>query len=83
MFSYHANRDGSLDAPPIDNIPNIASSAGVINTLVVSNLEEYQFSPDLAHLYLPTNQPEISYLEISFKLQMKLATRIFTLTLNF
>lgn len=49
MFSYRANRDGSLDAPPIDNIPNITSSAGVINTLVVSTLEEYQFSPDLAH----------------------------------
>lgn len=50
MFSYRANRDGSLDAPSIANIPSIASSAGVINALVVSNLEEYQFSPDLAHV---------------------------------
>lgn len=49
MFSYRANRDGSLDAPSIDNIPNIARSAGVVNALVVSNLEEYQFSADLAH----------------------------------
>ena len=50
MFSYRANRDGSLDAPSIDNIPNIASSARVINALVVSNIEEYQFSADLAHI---------------------------------
>ncbi|RBP86225.1 spore germination protein [Cytobacillus firmus] len=49
MFSYRANRDGSLDAPSIENIPKIARSAGVVNALVVSNLEEYQFSADLAH----------------------------------
>ncbi|MEI5908735.1 LysM peptidoglycan-binding domain-containing protein [Bacillus spongiae] len=49
MFSYRANRNGSLDAPPIANIPEIAASSGVINTLVVSNLEEFQFSADLAN----------------------------------
>ncbi|MDQ6419978.1 glycoside hydrolase family 18 protein [Paenibacillus sp. LHD-117] len=49
MFSYRANRDGTLDAPSIDDIPKIASSAKVVNALVVSNLEEFQFSADLAH----------------------------------
>jgi spore germination protein len=49
MFSYRANRDGTLDAPSIDNLTEIAERARVINALVVSNLEEYQFSPDLAH----------------------------------
>ncbi|MFK2825345.1 glycoside hydrolase family 18 protein [Bacillus sp. B190/17] len=49
MFSYQAKRDGSVDRPTIDNIPNIASSAGVINVLVVTNIEDFQFSADLAH----------------------------------
>lgn len=49
MFSYQVNRDGSLTAPPIDDIPNIARSLGAANAMVVSNLENFQFSPDLAH----------------------------------
>ena len=49
MFSYQVNRDGSLTAPSIDNIPNIASSLGAANAMVVSNLENFQFSADLAH----------------------------------
>ena len=49
MFSYEVQRDGSLKAPPIDDIPNIASSAGVANALVVTNLENFAFSADLAH----------------------------------
>ncbi|MHA6259767.1 LysM peptidoglycan-binding domain-containing protein [Sporosarcina sp. CAU 1771] len=49
MFSYQMNRDGSLIAPSIDDIPNIASRVGTANAMVVSNLEDYQFSPDLAH----------------------------------
>ena len=49
MFSYQANRDGSLTAPSMDDIPNIARSAGVANAMVVSNLENFQFSADLAH----------------------------------
>ncbi|HEY9577447.1 MAG TPA: LysM peptidoglycan-binding domain-containing protein, partial [Pseudobacillus sp.] len=49
MFSYQVNRDGSLTAPPIDNIPAIASAGGVTNAMVVSNLEEFRFSADLAH----------------------------------
>ena len=49
MFSYEVQRDGSLKAPPLDDIPNIASSAGVANALVVTNLENFAFSADLAH----------------------------------
>ncbi|CAM3143017.1 glycoside hydrolase family 18 protein [Filibacter tadaridae] len=49
MFSYKAQRDGSLKAPTIDDIPEIAKSAGATNALVVSNLENYAFSADLAH----------------------------------
>lgn len=49
MFSYQVNRDGSLTAPSTDDIPNIASAAGAANAMVVSNLEDFQFSADLAH----------------------------------
>ncbi|OCA81259.1 LysM peptidoglycan-binding domain-containing protein [Pseudobacillus wudalianchiensis] len=49
MFSYQVNRNGSLTAPPIDNIPAIARAARVTNVMVVTNLEEYEFSADLAH----------------------------------
>ena len=49
MFSYQVKRDGSLQEPMIDDIPNIASSAGAANALVVSNLENYAFDADLAH----------------------------------
>ncbi len=49
MFSYQVKRDGSLEAPSIDDIPAIASAAGTANALVVSNLENYAFNADLAH----------------------------------
>ncbi|HJF30481.1 MAG TPA: glycoside hydrolase family 18 protein [Sporosarcina psychrophila] len=50
MFSYEAQRDGSLKAPPLDDIPAIASAAGAANALVVSNLENFAFNADLAHV---------------------------------
>ncbi|KAB7707150.1 LysM peptidoglycan-binding domain-containing protein [Bacillus aerolatus] len=49
MFSYSVNRDGSLNSPSIDNIPAIARAAGVVNAMVVSNIENFEFSADLAH----------------------------------
>lgn len=48
MFSYEVRRDGSLKAPPTENIPQIVQDAGAANALVVTNLEEFAFSPDLA-----------------------------------
>lgn len=50
MFSYEPQRDGSLKTPPIDDIPEIAAQAGVLNAMVVSNLENFAFSADLAHV---------------------------------
>lgn len=52
MFSYQINRDGSLIPPQTDDIPNIARSKGATNALVVSNIENYQFSGDLIHAVL-------------------------------
>ncbi len=51
MFSYEAQRDGSLKAPPIGGIPEIATTAGVLNAMAVTNLEDFAFSPDLAHVF--------------------------------
>ena len=39
-----------MKAPSIDDIPNIATAAGAANALVVSNLEEFAFNADLAHV---------------------------------
>ena len=49
MFSYQVQRDGSLFAPTTDDIPQIATSNGVANAMVISNLENYRFEPSLAH----------------------------------
>ncbi|MEK5037715.1 glycoside hydrolase family 18 protein [Sporosarcina sp. FSL K6-3457] len=49
MFSYEVQRDGSVKAPSIADIPSIATAAGVANALVVSNLEDFAFNADLAH----------------------------------
>ncbi|MEX2104465.1 MAG: LysM peptidoglycan-binding domain-containing protein, partial [Bacilli bacterium] len=48
-FSYRVNRDGSLNAPPLDNLPTLARNLGITNAMVLSNLEGGQFSGDLAH----------------------------------
>jgi len=48
MFSYEAMRDGTLVAPTIDGIPDIATAAGAANAMVISNLEDFGFNADLA-----------------------------------
>ncbi|MBY0223801.1 glycoside hydrolase family 18 protein [Mammaliicoccus sciuri] len=50
MFSYEVQRDGSLKEPPLDDIPTIAQNAGALNMMVLTNLENYGFSADLAHV---------------------------------
>ena len=68
MFSYQAMRDGSLKRRPMDDIPNIASSAGAANALVVSNLENYAFDADLAHAIFSNVVCKNHCLEILFRL---------------
>lgn len=48
-FSFRANRDGTLTAPPLDELPQIAQQLGITNMLVVTNIEEGQFSKELAN----------------------------------
>ncbi|HEX6593293.1 MAG TPA: glycoside hydrolase family 18 protein [Bacillota bacterium] len=52
IMSYRVNRDGTLNRPPLDQLPNIAQSANASLVLVVTNLEEDQFSSELAHIVL-------------------------------
>ncbi|RKQ32997.1 LysM peptidoglycan-binding domain-containing protein [Oceanobacillus halophilus] len=51
-FSFRVNRDGTLSAPPSGNLRQIAESNEASLTLVVTNLEEGEFSSDLAHIIL-------------------------------
>lgn len=48
LFSFQARRDGSLRPPPFEPLPTVASEAGATVALVVSNLENDQFSSELA-----------------------------------
>ncbi len=52
LFSYKVNRDGTLNAPPIDNLPAIASENSAALMMAITNLEEGAFSPELARLIL-------------------------------
>lgn len=48
IFSFQANRDGTLTAPTIEPLPTIATEANTSIAMVITNLEDYQFSSELA-----------------------------------
>jgi spore germination protein len=54
-FSYRIQRDGSLQAPPLNNFPAIARANNATLMMVVTNLEEGQFSAELGRIIL-TNE---------------------------
>lgn len=49
-FSYRVNRDGSLTAPPLNQFAEIADANRAALMMVVTNLEEGQFSRELGRL---------------------------------
>ncbi|MGI5998176.1 MAG: LysM peptidoglycan-binding domain-containing protein [Lutispora sp.] len=51
-FSFQVNRDGTLKAPPLNNFPAIARANGAALMMVVTNLEEGQFSAELGRIIL-------------------------------
>jgi spore germination protein len=51
-FSFQIKRDGSLQAPPLDNLQEIASQNHVTLMMVLTNMEKDQFSADLGALFL-------------------------------
>ena len=48
LFSYEARRDGTLKTPIIEPLPTTAAEAGTSLAMVITNLENYQFSSELA-----------------------------------
>ncbi|WP_284140689.1 MULTISPECIES: glycoside hydrolase family 18 protein [unclassified Virgibacillus] len=51
-FSYRVNRDGTLNAPPLDNFKQIAASNKAALMMVITNLEGAAFSTELGHIIL-------------------------------
>ncbi|ASK61742.1 spore gernimation protein [Virgibacillus phasianinus] len=51
-FSYTVNRDGSLEAPPLDDFKTIADNNNTALMLTVTNLENGAFSAELGHIIL-------------------------------
>ncbi|MBY6276326.1 glycoside hydrolase family 18 protein [Symbiobacterium thermophilum] len=51
-FSFRVQRDGTLQAPPLDDLLEIARDAGAVPMLVVTNLEEGGFSDELGRIIL-------------------------------
>ncbi|WP_410513098.1 glycoside hydrolase family 18 protein [Paenibacillus sp. BR2-3] len=56
-FSFQVQRDGSLQAPPLDNLSSIAGQHQVTMMMVVTNLENDQFSSELGGIIL--NDPAV------------------------
>ena len=48
VFSYEVSRDGSLKAPTINPLPEIAEQDNTSIAMAITNLEDYQFSAELA-----------------------------------
>ncbi|WP_264990186.1 glycoside hydrolase family 18 protein [Lysinibacillus piscis] len=48
LFSYEAKRDGTLKVPPSQGVAKIMSDTGAVIAMVVSNLENFSFSGELA-----------------------------------
>ncbi len=48
LFSYEARRDGTLKVPPSQGVPEIADDTGASLAMVISNLEDFRFSGELA-----------------------------------
>lgn len=55
-FSYQINRDGSLKPPLLNDFPSIAANQNVTLMMVVTNLENDQFSSELGRIILTNNQ---------------------------
>jgi spore germination protein len=62
-FSFRINRDGSLQAPPLGNLSTIASQNNVTLMMVVTNLENDQFSADLGAAILNNEQLQDTLLD--------------------
>jgi spore germination protein len=55
-FSFRIRRDGTLEAPPLGDLAAIAREQGVTLVMVVTNLEQDQFSAELGHAILSSDE---------------------------
>lgn len=55
-FSFRIKRDGTLEAPPLNNFPAIARANNATLMMVVTNLEEGQFSAELGRIILTNTE---------------------------
>jgi len=51
-FSYRVNRDGTLNAPPLNQFLEIAEQNQTFRSLVITNLEGPSFNSELIHIIL-------------------------------
>ncbi len=51
-FAFRVNRDGSLIAPPLDNLPEIAKRNRNVLVMAINNQEKGQFSDELGRILL-------------------------------
>lgn len=51
-FSFRINRNGTLQPPPLGNLPAIARESGTTLMMVVTNLENDRFSDELGRIIL-------------------------------
>ncbi|OXM88173.1 glycosyl hydrolase family 18 protein [Paenibacillus rigui] len=62
-FSFRIQRDGSLQAPPMDDLYTVAGQHHVTLMMVVTNLEKNQFSAELGSIILNNEQHQNALLE--------------------
>jgi spore germination protein len=62
-FSFRIQRNGSLTPPPLDNLRQIASAQRVTLMMVVTNLEQDQFSSELGRIILNDNNVQTALLD--------------------
>lgn len=62
-FSYNVNRDGSLTAPPLGDLKQIADANHTALMFVVTNLEEGSFSTELGHIILTVQSVQNTLLD--------------------
>lgn len=62
-FSFRINRDGTLQAPPLGGLPDIARSNSVTLMMVVTNLENDRFSDELGQVILNSEELQNTLLD--------------------
>lgn len=62
-FAFRVNRDGTLIAPPLGNLPTIARANQNILVMAINNQEEGQFSDELGRILLNDQQVQNNFLD--------------------